>query len=980
MYIVTIENGGVRTEIHGVTNKLSSGSVVKGINSIDTFSFSILPSNIGFNRLREFTTLVNVYNTNRKRYEFHGRVLYSNPSMDSSGLIKQEVTCESYMGFLCDSMQDYVDTRNWTVRDLLQHIINTHNAKVEAYKRFVLGEVNVTDPNDNLYLGIQRENTWETLKKKLVETVGGEFRFRVVDGVIYLDYLTAIGTTRTTTIALSKNMQSITKEKDPSAYITRLIPLGSKIKDEEGNDTEVRVTIASENGGLTYIDDEQAIAQYGIHEGIQTWDDVTQPNILKTKARNWLAQNNKVQVKYAITALDLSLLGLEIDDLEIGSKYPVKNELLGVDDVARIIKQTLDICNEVSSSIEIGENFKTLSDLQIEQQNKLLAAVNVVERIESNYVTNEKLTHETLELNSLINQTSQDIVLQVSEEINGLEQEVGALQVTTGAVATKVADIEGDIATFVATAESLEGKVANAEGQMTAVTQTANTAMTKAENAEGQMAEMALAVDEIRKMVGVQTGQKSYVQWDEPEGVGYGDLWVRTGTARWVTLRANTWANVGTKPWSAHYTPYPETMVWDGNAWQTVSDQRIIVEQSTLVEQTADKIEQTALKAEENAGILEQHETKFKQHAEQINLKAAQSDMDGLEKSVAEMKLEADAVETRVQNAEGEISELEQRAGAIEQSVQGAEEQIDGLGTRISTAENKIKPEAITNTVRTSTEYKNDLAGKANTSDLAKKVDQTVFDQTNSAFDLRVQTVENNSGKAETVTNTAMTLNSSGFHLKTGGTFTVDSGNFDVDANGNVAMLNASVSGNLTNNGIAVLTAKNLVVSSTQPTNPVAGMVWVKPVGSTAATFLYNNTSVQSFKAFESAHTMTNAGTAITASGTYTYNVKIPYKVTGDVNATRYLTMMVGNTAIFTDIALEKKAGTYVLELNGSLSAWLGNANSLTFTLNLHYMTGDDGTLYNVHRVDVGAIDLKLYAKSNASSGWSGTEVQVYNG
>jgi hypothetical protein len=43
-------------------------------------------------------------------------------------------------------------------------------------------------------------------------------------------------------------------------------------------------------------------------------------------------------------------------------------------------------------------------------------------------------------------------------------------------------------------------------------------------------------------------------------------------------------------------------------------------------------------------------------------------------------------------------------------------------------------------------------------------------------------------------------------------------------------------------------------------------------------------------------------------------------------------------------------------------------------------MGGDDGTLHNVHRVDVGAIDLKLYAKTNAASGWSGTEVQVYNG
>ena len=277
--------------------------------------------------------------------------------------------------------------------------------------------------------------------------------------------------------------------------------------------------------------------------------------------------------------------------------------------------------------------------------------------------------------------------------------------------------------------------------------------------------------------------------------------------------------------------------------------------------------------------------------------------------------------------------------------------------------------------------------------ELSGKVSQTVFDQTAEEMSMRIETLDKKT--PDKVVNTALTLDQNGIdmqggkvniragsamHIEAGSAFTVDAPNFNLDENGNASMQNASVNGNLTNNGIAVLTAKNLVVSSTQPTAPVPGMVWVKPVGSTAATFLYNNASVQSFKAFETAHTLTNAGSAATASGTYTYNVKIPYKVTGNVNAARYLTMYVNGAAIFTDVALEKTAGTYVLELGGSLSQWLGNSNSLSFTLNLHYMQGDDGTLHNVHRVDVGAIDLKLYAKSNAASGWSGTEVQVYNG
>ncbi len=353
----------------------------------------------------------------------------------------------------------------------------------------------------------------------------------------------------------------------------------------------------------------------------------------------------------------------------------------------------------------------------------------------------------------------------------------------------------------------------------------------------------------------------THVQYAAPSGVKKGDVWVNTGASTWADLKNGTWQTAKNNPWGAYFNALPVTRVWDGQKWQTVADQSVIMDQYTRITQTDEKISQLATKEE-----------------------------------------------------------------------------------------------------------------------LSGKVSRTEYEQDAEAIALRVQTVEQNSGKAETVTNTAMTLDKTGFHLKTGGTFTVDSGNFDLDENGNVSMKSASVNGNLTNNGIAVLTAKNLVVSSTQPTSPVPGMVWVKPVGSTAATFLYNNASVQSFKNFETAHTLTNAGSAVTASGTYTYNVKIPYKVTGNVSATRYLTMYVNGTAIFTDAALEKTAGSYVLELGGSLSQWLGNASSLSFTLNLHYMQGDDGTLHNVHRVDVGAIDLKLYAKSSAASGWSGTEVQVYNG
>lgn len=414
MYIVKIYNNGTPTEIHGNIQKLSSGKIAQGINSIDSFQFSILPSNIGFSQLHDYVTLVEVYNTNKNRYEFFGRVLYSAPSMSESGLIAKDVVCESFLGFLCDSQQHYVAEKNWTVGGLFQHIINDHNKQVESHKQFIVGEITVTDPNDNVYIGIQRENTWETIKKKLIETLGGEIRFRVDGNKVYIDYLTEIGEHSETEIAVSKNMKSISQEKDPTEIVTRLIPLGCKLKetqtDEEGNtqevETEYRLTIEEINDGKDYIDDETAIELYGIRVGTAEFDDITVPSTLKARGYDWLAENNKLKTKYSVTALDLSLLGLDIDDFCVGNYHPLKNPLIDVDDTARIVKKNIDICEEIKSTIELGEKFDALSD--INQKNK--DALNL---ITSEYVTNTKFASEIKRTETLIKQTEEDIKLEV---------------------------------------------------------------------------------------------------------------------------------------------------------------------------------------------------------------------------------------------------------------------------------------------------------------------------------------------------------------------------------------------------------------------------------------------------------------------------------------------------------------------------------------------------------------------------------------
>ena len=400
MNIVEITNGEIVTTIHGSEVKLLSGTVTKGINTIDSFTFSMLPDNPGFSLVNEFTTHVTVYNTQKGRYDFMGRVLYAETTMDESGLIVKTVTCENLFGYLCDSVQEYVEPQNWTVRGLLAYIISWHNLQVEEYKWFQIGNITQTEANDNIYIGIQRDNTWDTIKSKLIDQIGGEIQFRYEEDGIFIDYLEQIGTVKDTEIALSVNMKSITREQDPTAYVTRLIPLGCKLTDEEGKETEQRLDISSvTDGGVKYIEDELAVSLYGIHVKVVEWDDITNPTYLMLRGKQWMNETNRVNVKYTVTALDLSLLGLAVDDFDIGNVHPIRNELIGIDDTARIIKVSLNVCEEIKSSFDVGDNIKTMSDIQREQTEQIKAASQNVQSMQTSTsaritAVNENLSQE----------------------------------------------------------------------------------------------------------------------------------------------------------------------------------------------------------------------------------------------------------------------------------------------------------------------------------------------------------------------------------------------------------------------------------------------------------------------------------------------------------------------------------------------------------------------------------------------------------
>lgn len=365
MYLVTIINDNEEIKINTVStdnqeNKIIGGTIKQGINSFDSFTFTIYMENEGFYKINPFKTRIKVLNVKTNKFEFIGRALPPEKYMDESGICGKKVTCESELAFLVDSMQDYGEYHNITIQQYLKTLLDVHNSKLEESKKIKLGNVTVKDKNDSIYKYTNYKSTWENIKTDLIDVFGGEITLRYDENgdERYLDYLTEIGEDSTTEIKLGYNMKSISEKPDVDGFYTRIKVLGAKLKKKDSSgkeeDTEERLTIKFVNNGKDYLDYEEAVTKYGIIEGVIAYDDVTEASNLLSKGKEYIS-SLKLNVNNTISALDLSLIGLDIDSFKVGNYYKIKNDLLEIESKVRIIEKTINIDNPQQSSVSLGD-------------------------------------------------------------------------------------------------------------------------------------------------------------------------------------------------------------------------------------------------------------------------------------------------------------------------------------------------------------------------------------------------------------------------------------------------------------------------------------------------------------------------------------------------------------------------------------------------------------------------------------------------
>lgn len=338
--------------------QLLKAKVTSEVNKAGTFVFTIYKNNDQYGNIAKMKSIVKVYND----YEriFRGRVLNTNRGFYN----ELQVTCEGELAFLLDSKQRPYEYSG-SVEGYFRLLINNHNAQVDATRQFKVGRVTVTDPNDYITRAdATYPSTWDTIQGKLIDRLGGYLWTREESDGIYIDYLEDFETLNSQTIEFAKNLLDFDETIKGQDIATAIIPLGCRLTDEDGNETEERLTIKDVNNGLDYVSEENAVKKYGLIYKVVTWDDVTLPENLLRKGREELQTSINLVQTIELSALDLHNLDRDIRSFRIGNYTKVISKPHDLNETLLTRKREINLLDPSEGKLSLGDERQNFVDKQ----------------------------------------------------------------------------------------------------------------------------------------------------------------------------------------------------------------------------------------------------------------------------------------------------------------------------------------------------------------------------------------------------------------------------------------------------------------------------------------------------------------------------------------------------------------------------------------------------------------------------------------
>ena len=325
----------------------------QALNDSGEFEFEVPVSNPLYENIMPRRSMLQVMRDGKEI--FYGEVRETEETLDFT----KRIYAVGELAFLFDSIQPQGRYQDYTVRQFFGTLIYQHNSQVEDKKRFEIGVVTVTDPNDSIYRYTNYEDTLTALRDKLCERLDGYLRIRKEAGKRYLDLvrLEDYGRASDQKIEFGENLLEYAANMDGNSIATAVIPLGARLDTTEVEGLDAYTTIRTVNNGKDYISSQAAVDRFGWIRRVVHFDDVTIPANLKRKGEEWLASSQFEELTLQLNALDMSILDSDIDGLELGDMIHAVAEPFGMSTV-------FPLQEKVTYLQEHDKNYITLSNTQ----------------------------------------------------------------------------------------------------------------------------------------------------------------------------------------------------------------------------------------------------------------------------------------------------------------------------------------------------------------------------------------------------------------------------------------------------------------------------------------------------------------------------------------------------------------------------------------------------------------------------------------
>lgn len=291
---------------------------------------------------------------------FKGRIVRDNPDFWEDS----EYTAEGQLAYLNDTVVRPYEFSG-SPREYFKFLITQHNSQVEKERQFTVGRITVSDPNDYIVRSnMHYPSTFEELQEKLLDNMGGYLVERFEKGVAYLDYLDEIRENNDQKAKYGENIVDIDRVQEiDSDFATAIIPLGKK--QDDGNGNETYLTIASVNDGKDYIQNDDAVAKYGLILKVVEHEDVTLPENLIKKGEEDLQEAIKSTSSITVTAADLSGIGANIESFRFMKNVKCVSKRHGLDFQSPIVALNRNLLDRSDYKITVGDTQKTYTGTSV---------------------------------------------------------------------------------------------------------------------------------------------------------------------------------------------------------------------------------------------------------------------------------------------------------------------------------------------------------------------------------------------------------------------------------------------------------------------------------------------------------------------------------------------------------------------------------------------------------------------------------------